>query len=69
MGQYVLPAHPVSASGDDVRLAWAEAGTGPTLVKAADWLTHLEYDKLGVWMRARAIVFAHDHGFRYVLEK
>ena len=29
---------------DGVQLAWAEAGTGPVLVKAANWLTHLEYD-------------------------
>jgi pimeloyl-ACP methyl ester carboxylesterase/DNA-binding CsgD family transcriptional regulator len=25
-----------------VQLAWAEAGSGPVLVKAANWLTHLE---------------------------
>ena len=29
---------------DGVQLAWAEAGTGPTLIKAANWLTHLEYE-------------------------
>ncbi len=29
---------------DAVQLAWAEAGSGPVLVKAANWLTHLEYD-------------------------
>jgi pimeloyl-ACP methyl ester carboxylesterase/DNA-binding CsgD family transcriptional regulator len=29
---------------DGVRLAWAEAGAGHALVKAANWLTHLEYD-------------------------
>jgi pimeloyl-ACP methyl ester carboxylesterase/DNA-binding CsgD family transcriptional regulator len=29
---------------DGVRLAWAEAGEGPPLVKAANWLTHLEYE-------------------------
>jgi len=29
---------------DGVQLAWADAGTGPVLVKAANWLTHLEYD-------------------------
>jgi pimeloyl-ACP methyl ester carboxylesterase/DNA-binding CsgD family transcriptional regulator len=29
---------------DRVRLAWAEAGAGPVLVKAANWMTHLEYD-------------------------
>lgn len=31
-------------SGDGVRLAWAEAGAGGVLVKAANWMTHLEYD-------------------------
>ena len=29
---------------DQVRLAWAEAGAGHVLVKAANWLTHLEYE-------------------------
>jgi pimeloyl-ACP methyl ester carboxylesterase/DNA-binding CsgD family transcriptional regulator len=29
---------------DGVRLAWAASGQGPTVVKAATWLTHLEYD-------------------------
>jgi pimeloyl-ACP methyl ester carboxylesterase/DNA-binding CsgD family transcriptional regulator len=29
---------------DGTRLAWAEAGTGPVVVKAANWLTHLEYE-------------------------
>lgn len=29
---------------DGVRIAWAEAGAGRSLVKAANWMTHLEYD-------------------------
>jgi DNA-binding winged helix-turn-helix (wHTH) protein/pimeloyl-ACP methyl ester carboxylesterase len=29
---------------DGVRLAYATAGSGPPLVKAANWLNHLEYD-------------------------
>lgn len=29
---------------DGVHMAWAEAGSGPVLVKPANWLTHLEYD-------------------------
>lgn len=29
---------------DGTRLAWAEAGRGQVLVKAANWLTHLEYE-------------------------
>ena len=31
-------------ASDGVRLAWAEAGSGPLLVKAANWITHVEYD-------------------------
>ena len=31
-------------AADGTRLAWAESGAGPTLVKAANWLTHLEYE-------------------------
>lgn len=29
---------------DGTRLAWAEAGSGPVIAKAANWLTHLEYE-------------------------
>lgn len=29
---------------DGTRLAWAETGAGPTVVKAANWLTHLDYE-------------------------
>lgn len=29
---------------DGVRLAWAKVGQGPPLVKAANWMNHLEYD-------------------------
>jgi pimeloyl-ACP methyl ester carboxylesterase/DNA-binding SARP family transcriptional activator len=29
---------------DDVRLAYASSGSGPPLVKASNWLTHLDYD-------------------------
>ena len=29
---------------DGVRLAWAKVGSGPPLVKAANWMNHLEYD-------------------------
>src|SRR5258706_542791 len=49
---------------DGVKLAWAEAGTGPVLVKAANWLTHLEYDlESPVWKHW--IRFFAEH-FRYV---
>jgi len=29
---------------DGVRIAWARVGQGPPLMRAANWLTHLEYD-------------------------
>jgi len=31
-------------TADQVRLAWASSGSGPALVKAPNWITHLEYD-------------------------
>jgi pimeloyl-ACP methyl ester carboxylesterase/DNA-binding CsgD family transcriptional regulator len=49
---------------DGVQLAWAEAGTGPVLVKAANWLTHLQYEwESPVWRHW--IRFFSDH-FRFV---
>ena len=49
---------------DGVRLAWAEAGAGPMLVKASNWLTHLEYEwQSPVWRHW--IRFFSDH-FRFV---
>src|SRR4029453_16085006 len=51
-------------TADGVRLAWAEAGAGPLLVKASNWLTHLEYDwESPVWRHW--IRFFADH-FRVV---
>jgi pimeloyl-ACP methyl ester carboxylesterase/DNA-binding CsgD family transcriptional regulator len=49
---------------DRVQLAWAEAGAGPVLVKAANWLTHLEYEwESPVWRHW--IRFFSEH-FRFV---
>lgn len=51
-------------SSDGVQLAWADAGSGPLLVKAATWLTHLEYEwESPVWRHW--IRFFTDH-FRFV---
>jgi pimeloyl-ACP methyl ester carboxylesterase/DNA-binding CsgD family transcriptional regulator len=37
-------------ASDGVRLAYAKHGSGPPLVKASNWLTHLEFDwQSGVW--------------------
>jgi pimeloyl-ACP methyl ester carboxylesterase/DNA-binding CsgD family transcriptional regulator len=55
--------HYLTAS-DGVRLAWAEVGEGPLLVKASNWLSHLEYDwDSPVWRHW--IRFFSDH-FRFV---
>src|ERR1700687_562517 len=51
---------------DGVQLAWAEAGTGPTLVKAANWLSHLEYDwESPVWRHWIRFLSDHFHSVRY----
>src|SRR5688500_989697 len=51
-------------ASDGVRLAWAEAGAGPTLVKAANWMSHLEYEwESPVWNHW--IQFFSEH-FRFV---
>src|SRR5829696_9205281 len=51
-------------ASDGVKLAWAESGTGPALVKAATWLTHLEHDlESPVWHHWTR--FLSDH-FRYI---
>jgi pimeloyl-ACP methyl ester carboxylesterase/DNA-binding CsgD family transcriptional regulator len=53
----------VTAS-DGTRLAWAESGAGPVLVKAANWLTHLEYEwESPVWRHWMQFFSAH---FRFV---
>ena len=37
-------------SSDGVRIAFATCGSGPPLVKAANWLTHIEFDRTSpVW--------------------
>lgn len=51
-------------ASDGLRLAWADVGEGPPLVKAANWLSHLEYDwDSPVWRHW--IRFFSDH-FRFV---
>jgi pimeloyl-ACP methyl ester carboxylesterase/DNA-binding CsgD family transcriptional regulator len=49
---------------DGVQLAWAEIGAGPVVVKAGNWLSHLEYELespvWGHWIR-----FFGDH-FRFL---
>ena len=33
-----------TTTADGIRLAWASSGQGPSLVKTANWITHLDYD-------------------------
>src|SRR5438552_17241563 len=47
-------------TSDGVQLAWAQVGTGPTLIKTSNWIIHLEY----VWVRpvlSQWIRFFIDH--------
>jgi hypothetical protein len=47
-------------TSDGVRLAYATSGAGPPLVKASNWMTHLEYDWASRvwshWWRALSVV-------------
>lgn len=51
---------------DGVRLAWASAGRGPALVKASNWLTHLEYDlESPIWRHWISFFARHFRFVRY----
>ncbi len=51
---------------DDVQIAWAEAGTGPVLIKAANWMTHLEYEwESPVWRHWMRFFTEHFHFIRH----
>lgn len=53
-------------TGDGVTLAWATSGSGPPLVKAANWLSHLEYDwKSPVWKPLLERLGEHNTVVRY----
>jgi len=54
-------------TADGVQLAWAEAGAkGPVLVKAANWLTHLEYEwESPVWRHWIRFFAEHCRFVRY----
>src|SRR6202165_1903914 len=50
-------------TNDGVRIAYGTVGEGPPLVKAANWLSHLEFDwRSPVW-RHLLTEFARDHKF------
>jgi pimeloyl-ACP methyl ester carboxylesterase/DNA-binding CsgD family transcriptional regulator len=51
-------------TGDGVSLAWAASGRGMPLIKAANWLTDLEYDwESPVWRHWTEFLSGH---FRYI---
>jgi pimeloyl-ACP methyl ester carboxylesterase len=51
---------------DGVKLAWAEAGSGPLLIKAGNWLTHLAHDwDSPVWRHWLHFLAAHTRLVRY----
>jgi pimeloyl-ACP methyl ester carboxylesterase/DNA-binding CsgD family transcriptional regulator len=53
-------------ASDGVQLAWAQSGRGPTLVKAANWLTHLEYElRSPVWRHWLDFLSRHFRLVRY----
>jgi|HubBroStandDraft_1064217.scaffolds.fasta_scaffold16241_4 pimeloyl-ACP methyl ester carboxylesterase len=53
-------------TADGTRLAWAQAGAGQPLVKAANWLTHLEYDWTSpVWRHWIQFFSTHFQFTRY----
>ena len=51
---------------DGIRLAWADAGTGAAVVKASNWLTHLEYEwESPIWRHWMRFFSAHFRFVRY----
>jgi pimeloyl-ACP methyl ester carboxylesterase/DNA-binding CsgD family transcriptional regulator len=53
-------------TSDGVRMAWAEAGSGPPLVKASNWLSHLNLDwESPVWRHWLHFFSDHFHFIRY----
>jgi DNA-binding SARP family transcriptional activator/pimeloyl-ACP methyl ester carboxylesterase len=48
---------------DGVRIAYAKIGEGPPLVKAANWLNHLEFDFASPVWRHWIEAFSRDHSF------
>ena len=53
-------------AADGARLAWAEAGEGPVLVKAANWLSHLEYEwESPLWKHWLQFFSSHFRFLRY----
>jgi DNA-binding winged helix-turn-helix (wHTH) protein/pimeloyl-ACP methyl ester carboxylesterase len=53
-------------TGDGIRLAYATAGSGPPLVKASNWLTHLDFEwGSPIWRHWYAELSRHHQLVRY----
>ena len=53
-------------SHDGVRIAYATSGSGPPLVKAANWLSHREFDGASpVWIHLLRELSRHNTLVRY----
>src|SRR4029078_10045655 len=51
---------------DGVKLAYATSGSGPALLKTANWLNHLEYDwQSPVWNHWFTLLSRHHTLYRY----
>jgi pimeloyl-ACP methyl ester carboxylesterase/DNA-binding CsgD family transcriptional regulator len=51
---------------DGIQLAWAEAGSGPVIAKASNWLSHLEYEwESPVWRPWMRFFSGHYRYVRY----
>jgi pimeloyl-ACP methyl ester carboxylesterase/DNA-binding CsgD family transcriptional regulator len=56
----------IAKSADGVPLAWARSGSGPTLVKASNWMTHLRHDpESPVWRHWVDFLARHFDFVRY----
>ena len=55
-----------SVTSDGVRLAWASIGDGPPLVKASNWLTHLDFEwGSPIWQHWWTELSKHHRVIRY----
>jgi pimeloyl-ACP methyl ester carboxylesterase/DNA-binding winged helix-turn-helix (wHTH) protein len=55
-----------SVTADGVRIAWASVGNGPALVKASNWLTHLDYEwESPIWRHWWEELTKHHQVIRY----
>jgi pimeloyl-ACP methyl ester carboxylesterase/DNA-binding winged helix-turn-helix (wHTH) protein len=55
-----------ATTGDGVKLAYAISGSGPPLLKTANWMNHLEFDwESPVWRHWFDLFSAHHRLYRY----